>query len=119
MSKDTNTVSLFLFFFSIYIHFSSFGKLCVTANQKWTAIFRQCYQQLGVPEPTGTKGGKTTVDVQKVWENVAVVINNSQQESGVLSSDQLDTIPQFGRDRLDKESYQGLCSYLVKVSKRK
>jgi len=48
-----------------------------------------------------------------------VVINNSQQERGVLSSDQLDTIPRFGRDRLDKESYQGLCSYLVKVSKRK
>jgi hypothetical protein len=101
------------------MHCSSFGKLCVAANQKWKAIFRQCYQQLGVPEPTGPKGDKTNLDVQKVWENVAVVINNSQQERGVLSSDQLDTIPQFGRDRLDKESYQGLHSYLVKVSQRK
>jgi hypothetical protein len=101
------------------MHCSSFGKLCVAANQKWKAIFQQCYQQLGVAEPTGAKGGKANVKVQKVWENVAVIINNSQQERGVVSRDQLDIIPQFGRDELDKESYQGLHSYLVKVSKRK
>ncbi|PNF38029.1 hypothetical protein B7P43_G02377 [Cryptotermes secundus] len=94
---------------------SSFGKLCVAANQKWMAIFRQCYQQLGMPEPMGTKGAKTNVELQKVWEKVAVVINNSQQERGIPSSDQLDTIPQFGRDRLDKESYQELRLYLTKA----
>jgi hypothetical protein len=100
------------------MHCSSFGKLCVAANQKWKAIFRQCYQQLGVPQPTGAKGSKTRVDLQKVWENVAVVINNSQRERGIPSSGQLDTIPQFGRDSLDKESYQELRLYLVKVRKR-
>jgi hypothetical protein len=68
-----------------------------------------------MPEPTGTKGGKTNVELQKVWEKVAVVINNSQQERRIPSSDQLDTIPQFGRDILDKESYQELRSYLMKV----
>jgi amyotrophic lateral sclerosis 2 protein len=94
---------------------SSFGKLCVAANQKWKAIFRQCYQQLGVPEPTAAKGNKPNVELQKVWENVAVVINNSRQERKIPSSDHLDIIPQFGRDRLAKASYQELRSYLVKV----
>jgi hypothetical protein len=96
---------------------SSFGKLCVAANQKWKAIFRQCYQQLGVPELTGAKGSKPNVELQKVWENVAVVINNSQQDRRIPPSNHLDTIPQFGRDKLDKESFQELRSYLVKVQK--
>ncbi|KAJ4433880.1 hypothetical protein ANN_16193, partial [Periplaneta americana] len=93
---------------------SSFGKLCVAANQKWKAIFRQCYQQLGIVEQSGGKGGKTNVELHKVWENVAVLINNSQQERGIPAVDQLDTIPQFGRETLDQESYQELRSYLVK-----
>ncbi|KAJ9583748.1 hypothetical protein L9F63_021911 [Diploptera punctata] len=95
---------------------SSFGKLCVGANQKWKAIFRQCYQHLGISEQTGGKVGRTSGEVQRAWENVAVFINTSQHETRAsCAGDHLDTIPQFGRDSLDKESYLELQSYLSKA----
>nr|CAD7444435.1 unnamed protein product [Timema bartmani] len=107
---------------------SSFGKLCVNACQKWKAIFRQCYQQLGITEPTlkSSMGmTKLNADVQKVWENIAVCITNSHQENqhrlkggrakDGASVDKLDTIPQFGKESIDKESYQDIRKYLLKA----
>ncbi|XP_067007576.2 alsin [Anabrus simplex] len=100
----------------------SFGKLCVAAHNKWKGIFRQCYQQLGVPEGSLKSRG---IDVQKVWENIAVLITNSRQETlqrcrtnlskELSSGDSLNTIPQFGMNKLDKDSYHELRKYLTKA----
>ncbi|GLH04955.1 Alsin homolog [Gryllus bimaculatus] len=110
----------------------SFGKLCVAAHQKWKAIFRQCYAQLGVTgisetvaAKTGTGSPRPNVDLQKIWENVAVLITSSRQEalrrsrSGLINeestNDSLDTIPQFASEKLTKETYKELRKYLGKL----
>ncbi|XP_031779593.1 alsin [Nasonia vitripennis] len=61
----------------------SFGKLCAPPDQKWKAIFRQFYQQLGVPETaTGNNSKSASVrqlETQKLWQNVAAIISKSQR----------------------------------------
>lgn len=52
--------------------FQGFGSLCVQANDKWKALFRQCNQTLGVG-----------VDTDKLWENIAVAVSSSHQEAQV------------------------------------
>ncbi|XP_063216090.1 alsin isoform X2 [Bacillus rossius redtenbacheri] len=105
-------------------HPSSFGKLCVHASQKWKAVFRQTHAQLGLLEPV-SRSGRANADVQRVWENVAVCVSTSHQETqqrtrqGRLresgSVDKLDTIPQFGKDSIDRDSYNELRKYLLKA----
>ncbi|XP_020708134.2 alsin isoform X2 [Athalia rosae] len=113
----------------------SFGKLCVPPDQKWKAIFRQCYQQLGVSEPTA-KNNNTAAskigETQRAWQNVAVVITNSHQDtvqkkkdlaSDLTSSgerhrnnvDHLERIPQFGLDNLTISTYGEVHDYLIKA----
>ncbi|XP_017893211.1 alsin isoform X2 [Ceratina calcarata] len=108
---------------------TSFGKLCVSPDQKWKAIFRHCYQQLGVPEP----GSKTTsmtdksAETQRVWQNIASIITKSHQRAlqrRKLSSttsnkektnevtDQLDKILSFG-NKLSVQNYSEIHKYLV------
>lgn len=122
---------------------SSFGKLCVPPNQKWKAIFRQCLTPLAVPSPIieAIAGGSKAVgksgtesngivppllDLQRLWSSVAVAINTSLQESAAAARAQnkvrshetltdLDTIPHWGRDNLDRDSYQKVHHYLVKA----
>ncbi|XP_016915649.2 alsin [Apis cerana] len=110
----------------------SFGKLCVSPDQKWKAIFRQCYQQLGVPEP----GSKTmnvidkSAETQRVWQNIASIITKSHQKAlqrkkhlTITSNkeknneiiDELDKIPCFGRDKLTIQSYSEIHKYLIKA----
>ena len=52
--------------------FKGFGTLCVQANEKWKALFRQCNQTLGVG-----------ADTDKLWENIAVAVSSSHQEAQV------------------------------------
>ncbi|CAK9829874.1 ALS2 [Anthophora retusa] len=112
---------------------TSFGKLCVSADQKWKAIFRQCYQQLGVPE-SGTKPLGTTdksVETQRAWQNVASIITKSRQKSlerkKLLTNtstskeknneiiDELNKIPCFGNNKLTVQSYHEIHKYLIKA----
>lgn len=122
---------------------NSFGKLCVSPNQKWKSIFRQCLTPLAVPSSiieAISCGSKSVIksdvesngisipplDLQRLWASVAVAINTSLQESAAAARSQnkvrsqdslkdLDTIPQWGRDQLDKNSYTKMHHYLVKA----
>lgn len=101
----------------------SFTSFCSPVHQKWKALFRYCYQILGVPD-CNTKNNTKVPETQKIWQNVAVVISNSfhgtvksnKIDRGIENSiNNLDTIPHFGRDHIDKESYKELKQYIVKV----
>ncbi|XP_043251170.1 alsin isoform X2 [Colletes gigas] len=103
---------------------TSFGKLCVSPDQKWKAIFRHCYQQLGVPEP-GSKSASTNdkfLETQRAWQNVASIITKSRQKalpqknlSNTLTNDELDKIPCYGKEKLNVESYNLLHKYLMQA----
>ncbi|KAF2882405.1 hypothetical protein ILUMI_23775 [Ignelater luminosus] len=102
---------------------SSFGKLCTPVGQKWKALFRQCYQMLGVPE-NNPKTNLKVPDTQKIWQNIAVLISNSHQgslkkkkteRSLENSINNLDTIPKFGRNKIDADSYLEIKQYLSKA----
>ncbi|KAL0852518.1 hypothetical protein ABMA27_017037 [Loxostege sticticalis] len=102
---------------------TSFGKLCVPPDQKWRAIFRQCYQHLGISEPSvkGLFGNNDrSLDSQRIWQNVAVILNKSHQKtlnkrqgspSKLIERDKdrlnesLNKIPNFGREKLTLDSY--------------
>ncbi|KAK9739210.1 MORN repeat [Popillia japonica] len=99
----------------------SFTSFCTPTHQKWKALFRYCYQILGVPD-CNLKTNIKPPDTQKIWQNVAVVISNSfhgtvkcnKIDRGIENSiNNLDTIPQFGRDNIDGESYKNLKQYVV------
>lgn len=96
-------------------------------DQKWKAIFRQCYQQLDVPEP-GNKTNLSAVkfnETQKLWDNVAVIISNSyhkklkfnkatkKTENETVTIDTLSKIPDFGRDKLNLSIYEQIYQYLL------
>ncbi|KAI4494098.1 hypothetical protein M0802_009252 [Mischocyttarus mexicanus] len=109
----------------------SFGKLCVAPDQKWKAIFNQCYQQLGVTEITAKASfNEKFVETQKAWQNVAAIIKSHQktlQEKNISDNtstnkdknneniDQLDNIPSFGKDELTIQSYKEIHEYLVQA----
>ncbi|CAK1549644.1 unnamed protein product [Leptosia nina] len=108
---------------------NSFGKLSVAPNQKWNALFRQCFHCLSVPEtiltPTGnhfSNGPCPTFDNVKIWQNVAVAISCSHKEHKSpkkmkstdieKSVDCLEVIPHFGQKTLLMTDYTELKSYL-------
>ncbi|XP_064292044.1 alsin isoform X1 [Plodia interpunctella] len=110
---------------------NSFGKLSVAPNQKWNALFRQCFQCLGVSEtiltPTGNhfaNGPSNTIDNVKIWQNVAVAISCSHKDKHKTPMkkpkgsdieklvDCLEVIPHFGQKNLDLDSYMELKQYL-------
>ncbi|XP_063838973.1 alsin [Ostrinia nubilalis] len=112
---------------------NSFGKLSVAPNQKWNALFRQCFQCLGVSEtiltPTGNHFANgpagPTIDNAKIWQNVAVAISCSHKEkhnrtpskssrsSDIEKSvDCLEVIPKFGQKTLNLDDYTELRLYL-------
>ncbi|XP_076625542.1 amyotrophic lateral sclerosis 2 isoform X2 [Colletes latitarsis] len=111
---------------------TSFGKLCVSPDQKWKAIFRQCYQQLGVPEPgsKSTNANDKFLETQRAWQNVASIITKSRQKtlpqknlSNTLINkvkedefiDELDKIPCYGKEKLNIRSYNEIHKYLMKA----
>lgn len=98
----------------------NFGTSCTPLNNKWRALFKNCYQILGVTEKTAKNS-----DNQKIWQNVAIIISNSRQNDTQKkkidraienSLKHLDTIPQFCRSTIDRMEYQELKSYLQKVT---
>ncbi|XP_050362138.1 alsin [Nymphalis io] len=111
---------------------NSFGKLSVVPNQKWNAIFRQCFQCMGVSEtvltPNGnhfSNGTSAVTDNVKIWQNVAVAISCSHKEKHTTISakkskssdleksvDCLEVIPQFGQKTLALNDYMELKQYL-------
>ncbi|CAH2104972.1 unnamed protein product [Euphydryas editha] len=111
---------------------NSFGKLSVAPNQKWNAIFRQCFQCMGVSEtvltPTGnhfSNGTSAPPDNVKIWQNVAVAISCSHKEKHTKLSakkskrsdleksvDCLEVIPQFGQKSLTLNDFMELKQYL-------
>lgn len=120
--------------FNIYL-FSSFGKRSVKPDQKWNALFRQCFQCLGVSDSILTPSGNhltngtsaSTIDNAKIWQNVAVAISCSHKERNKMSMrkrgsdleksvDCLEVIPQFGQKTLTLESYAELQQYIYNVS---
>lgn len=110
-------------------------------NLKWKSIFRQCLAPLSVPstvieaiasgskaisKPESNGVSAPSLDLQRLWSSVAVQINTSLQESAAAARAQskmrshdsltdLDTIPMWGRDKLDKISYHKMHHYLIKV----
>ncbi|XP_013133821.1 PREDICTED: uncharacterized protein LOC106099733 [Papilio polytes] len=106
---------------------NSFGKLSVAPNQKWNALFRQCFQCLGVSDtlltPTGNHfaTGPTVpaVDNVKIWQNVAVAISCSHKAKHrpgkgtdiEKSVDCLEVIPQFGQKTLNYADYMEVKQY--------
>ncbi|EFA04485.1 alsin isoform X1 [Tribolium castaneum] len=91
---------------------------CSPVHQKWKALFKQCHQILGVPEKNGAK----SLDTQKIWQNVAVYLSNSNSMKRTKndkkfhnSLNNLDIIPPFGREKLDLETYTEVKSYLSKA----
>ncbi|XP_034950994.1 alsin isoform X2 [Chelonus insularis] len=112
----------------------SFGKLCVQPNQKWKALFRQCYQQLGISESNIQHSNKSNpnkiLESQKLWENVAIIINKSCQRTvhkenspskvplprgsaNKTSNDLLNKILQFGQTQLSYSSFKEIHEYLI------
>lgn len=92
-------------------------------NQKWNALFRQCLQSLGAPEPA-TPNGDLATDNAKLWQNVAVAISCSHKKAKPLSQgaelerseDRLEVIPRFGQLTLDYADYGELKQYINNVS---
>lgn len=100
----------------------SFETLCVPASSKWRALFHHCYNMLGINDEA--VGEKKLTDTKKVWQNVAVYLSNSHQNTLKKkkgdrlenSLNHLDIIPPYGKIKLDMQSYQELQQYLLRVS---
>ncbi|XP_056156900.1 alsin [Lampris incognitus] len=93
------------------------GRLCVSAEDKWQAVFEECWSQLGCEAPDRGENWRA-------WENIAVALTTSRrhiQDSPELLSrshsrtlESLEVIPQhtgfFGMER-----YNTIHSYLIKA----
>ncbi|KAK9511048.1 hypothetical protein O3M35_005697 [Rhynocoris fuscipes] len=86
---------------------SSFGQLCVPADQKWKSIFKQCWTSLGGSYEGKVIGNEAT---QRAWEGVAVALDTSRHGSRV--HEVLHTIPQSARHSLDLQQYKQVVLYL-------
>ncbi|XP_028277552.1 alsin isoform X2 [Parambassis ranga] len=93
------------------------GCLCVRADDKWQAVFEECWSQLGCEAP-----GRG--DSQKAWENIAVALTTSlrhiQDSPEVLSRshsrtlESLEVIPQHAGP-ITMERYHAIRLYLIKA----
>ncbi|KAJ8681235.1 hypothetical protein QAD02_017022 [Eretmocerus hayati] len=96
---------------------SSFGKLCAAPDEKWRAIFRQFYQQLGIQDEDGSSKSTHQLEIQKLWQNVAAIISKSQRSpqkrqfnnTCLVSSfsEKEDSSDQTRYDQLNKILYHG------------
>lgn len=103
---------------------NSFESLCIPVALKWKALFHSCYQALGISESSPNNNRNS--DTKRIWHNVAVYLSNSKQNTLKKSGggdrslenslNNLDVIPPYGRESLDKETYSKLKQYLTKVS---
>ncbi|XP_011499590.1 PREDICTED: alsin [Ceratosolen solmsi marchali] len=116
----------------------SFGKLCTLPDQKWKAIFRQFYQQLGIPESILSANSKSIsvhqLETQKVWQHVAVIMSKSERlqrkthyfsssntsllsrrDSTDTNHDQLNKILSFDDNKLTLYAYEQIHKYLLRA----
>ncbi|KAM3856982.1 alsin [Diretmus argenteus] len=93
------------------------GRLCVCADDKWQAVFEECWSQLGCEAPAR---GETW----RAWENIAVALTTSRrhiQNSPELLSrshsrtlESLEVIPQHV-GIITMERYHTIRRYLIKA----
>ncbi|XP_051009824.1 alsin [Acomys russatus] len=93
------------------------GSLAVAADEKWRAVFDECWHQLGCESP-----GQG--DVWKAWDNIAVALTTSRRQHRdspeVLSRSQTQTlesleyIPQH-IGAFSVEKYDNIKKYLIKA----
>uniref|UniRef100_UPI00398E659F alsin isoform X3 n=1 Tax=Pristiophorus japonicus TaxID=55135 RepID=UPI00398E659F len=92
------------------------GKLAVHPDEKWKAVFDECWSQLGCESP-----GQG--DVPRAWDNIAVCLTTSRRQhkdspdfrsrSHAQTLESLEIIPQIdGPITLDK--YETIRKYLIK-----
>ncbi|XP_069790417.1 alsin isoform X2 [Narcine bancroftii] len=93
------------------------GKLAVDPDEKWKAVFEECWSQLGC-ESAGQG------DVLRAWENIAVCLTTSKRQhkdspdfrsrSHAQTLESLEIIPQIvGPITMDK--YEAIRKYLIKA----
>ncbi|XP_067358125.1 alsin isoform X2 [Channa argus] len=93
------------------------GRLCVCAEDKWQAVFEECWRQLGCEEPGQGENWKA-------WENIAVALANTRRQ--ILDSPEqlsrshsrtlegLEVIPQ-NTGPMTMERYHTIHLYLIKA----
>ncbi|KAM9305608.1 alsin [Gastrophryne carolinensis] len=92
-----------------------FGRLSVSADDKWKAVFDECWRQLGCEVP-----GKG--EPQKAWDNIAVTITTKRRQkqgspeplsrSHTQTLESLEQIPQHDGP-FTMEKYEKIKSYLI------
>ncbi|KAJ7345459.1 hypothetical protein JRQ81_001409 [Phrynocephalus forsythii] len=86
------------------------GSLAVPADEKWKAVFEECWQRLGCEQPS--QG-----DRWKAWDNIAVALTTNRQllsRSHAQTLESLEFIPQHvGAFTLEK--YDSIKRYLIKA----
>uniref|UniRef100_A0A3B4BG27 VPS9 domain-containing protein n=1 Tax=Periophthalmus magnuspinnatus TaxID=409849 RepID=A0A3B4BG27_9GOBI len=95
---------------------SKLGRLCVCAEDKWQAVFQECWTELGC---SGPGQGDTT----KAWDNITEALTSSQQQvkdpqtlsrSQSRTLESLESIPQH-QGPTTMERYQAIHQYLIKA----
>lgn len=97
--------------------FRKLGNLAVAADEKWRAVFDECWHQLGCESP-----GQG--EVWKAWDNIAVALTTSRRQHRdspeILSRSQTQTlesleyIPQHV-GAFSVEKYEDIRKYLIKA----
>uniref|UniRef100_A0A3Q2Y761 Alsin Rho guanine nucleotide exchange factor ALS2 n=1 Tax=Hippocampus comes TaxID=109280 RepID=A0A3Q2Y761_HIPCM len=94
---------------------SKLGRLCVSAEEKWQAVFDECWCQLGCESP-----GQG--DICKAWDNIAVALTTSRRHildpehlsrSHSRTLESLEVIPQHV-GLITMERYHTIHRYLMK-----
>ncbi|XP_078099408.1 alsin isoform X1 [Sander vitreus] len=93
------------------------GRLCVRAEDKWKAVFEECWRQLGCEEPGRGENGTA-------WENIAVALTTSRRhiqdspetlsQSHSRTLESLEVIP-LHVGLITMERYHTIRLYLIKA----
>ncbi|KAI8761234.1 alsin, partial [Biomphalaria glabrata] len=102
-----------------------FGRLCVSADNKWEDIFSHCWAILG---QSLVNSAKSRTDTEKAWELVAVMVTSGRNSLKSLSGisptklkvqqntlEELAKIPAHGADKCTVEVVQEISAYLTKA----
>ncbi|XP_057160023.1 alsin isoform X6 [Ursus arctos] len=97
--------------------FRKLGNLAVSADEKWKAVFDECWRQLGCENP-----GQG--EVWKAWDNIAVALTTSRRQhrdspetlsrSHTQTLESLEFIPQHV-GAFSVEKYDDIKKYLIKA----